>query len=139
MPTDEERDVRILGLMQRGEDELRVATQALEDGRPHLCASRAFRAMHALAAAVLATRDLAFPDDAETLAAFEAGFVAAGHFPADVGAALRQGQRLQQVADGQPAAEVPADRAQTLLKSAQVFCYTLKDALTKWKQGRALQ
>ncbi len=28
---------------------------------------------------------------------------------------------------------------QALLKNAQVFCYTLKDALTKWKQGRALQ
>lgn len=137
--SDEERDVRILCLMQRGEDELRVATQALEDGRPHLCASRAYRAMHALAAAVLATRDLAFADDAETLAAFEAGFVAAGHFPPAIATALRQAHRLQQVADGQPAAEVPADRAQAVLKNAQAFCYTLKDALTKWKQGRALQ
>jgi uncharacterized protein (UPF0332 family) len=139
MASEEERDVRILGLMQRGEDELRVAIQALEDGRPHLCASRAFRAMHALAAAVLATRDLAFADDAETLAAFEAGFAAAGHFPAAIATALRQAHRLQQVADGQPAAEVPAEKAQAVLKNAQAFCYTLKDALTKWKQGRALQ
>ena len=139
MPSDEERDVMILGLIQRSEDDLRVATQALEDGRPHLCASRAYRAMHALAAAVLATRGLAFAEDAGTLAAFEAAFVAPGHFAPTFGTALRQAHRLQQVADGQPAAEVPADKAEALLKNAHSFCYALKDALTKWKQGRALQ
>lgn len=139
MSSEEERDVQILALIQRGEDDLRVAMQALEEGRPHLCASRAFRAMHALAAAVLATRGLAFPQDAETLAAFEAGFVAAGHFPPDVATALRQAHRLQQLADGEPAADVPSDTAQATLEDASRFCYTLKDALTKWKQGRALQ
>ncbi len=139
MAGDEERDVMILALIQRGEDDLRVATQALEDGLAHLCASRAYRAMHALATAVLATRGLAFPEDAATLAAFEAGFVAAGHFSPTFAAALRQAHRLQQVADCQPAAEVPADKAHAVLKNAQTFCYALKDALTKWKQGRALQ
>lgn len=135
---DAERDVRILALIQRGEDELRVAGQALDDGRPHLCASRAYRAMHAMAAAALATRDLAFPDDAGTLAAFEAAFVAAGHFPPAVATALHQAHRLQQMADGQPAADVPADKAQAALKNAHTVCYAIKDALTKWKQGRAL-
>ena len=133
------RDIRILGLIQRGEDELRVAAQALEEGRPHLCASRAYRAMHALATAVLATRGLAFPEDAGVLAAFEAGFVAAGHFPAAFATALRQAHRLQQVADGQPAVDIPAEKADAALRNANAFCYTLKDALMKWKQGRALQ
>ncbi len=133
------RDVQILGLMQRAEDELQVAAQALEEGRPHLCASRAYRAMHTLAAAVLATRNLTFPDDAGVLAAFEAAFVAAGHFPAAFATALRQAHRLQQVADGQPAAEVPAQKSEAALQNANNFCYALKDALMKWKQGRALQ
>ncbi len=134
-----ERDVQILGLIQRGEDDLRVAAQALEDARPHLCASRAYRAMHALATAVLATRGLVFQEDAEVLAAFETGFVAAGHFPAGFATALRQAHRLQQIADNQPAAEVPAAKAEAALQNANSFCYTLKDALMKWKQGRALQ
>lgn len=139
MATDEERDVQILVLIQRGEDDLRVATQALDEGRPHLCASRAFRAMHALVTAALATRGLACAEDAGTLAAFEAGFVAPGHFPPALATALRQAHRLQQVADCQPAVEVPAEEAQAVLQNAQDFCYALKDALTKWKQGRALQ
>ena len=133
------RDVQILGLIQRGEDELRVAAQALEEGRPHLCASRAYRAMHALATAVLATCGLAFPEDAGVLAAFEASFVAAGHFPASFATALRQAHRLQQVADGQPAGEVPTEKSDAALRNATAFCYTVKDALMKWKQGRALQ
>lgn len=137
--SDEERDVQILALIQRGEDDLRVAAQALEEARPHLCASRAYRAMHALATAVLATRGLVFQDDAEVLAAFEAGFLAPGHLPAGVGTALRQAHRLQQVADGQPAAEVSVAEAEAALQNANTFCYTMKDALMKWKQGRALQ
>ena len=139
MASDEERDIRILGLMHRGEDELRVARQAWEDGRPHLCASRAYRAMHAMVTAVLSTRDLSYPDDAATVAAFEAAFVAAGHFPAPFGPALRQAHRLQQMADCQPAADVPEDKVEALLKNAGTFCYALKDAITKWKQGRALR
>ena len=137
--SEEERDVRILALIQRGDDELRVAGQALEDGRAHLCASRAYRAMHAMVAAVLASRDLSFAEDAESLAAFEAAFVAPGHFPPAVGTALRQAHRLQQLADGQPAAEIPEEKAQTALKNATSVCYAMKDALTKWKQGRALR
>ena len=136
---DEERDIQVLALIQRGEDDLRVAAQALEDARPHLCASRAYRAMHALATAVLATRSLVFEEDAEVLAAFESGFVATGHFPAGFGTALRQAHRLQQIADGQPATEVPAAKAEAALQNANTFCYTVKDALMKWKQGRALQ
>jgi uncharacterized protein (UPF0332 family) len=136
--SEEERDVRILALIRRGEDELRVAGQALDEGRPHLCASRSYRAMHAMVAAVLATRDLAFPDDAGTLAAFAAAFVAAGHFPPAVATALHQAHRLQQMADGQPAADVPGDKAQAALKNAHTVCYAIKDSLTKWKQGRAL-
>jgi len=135
---DAERDVRILALIQRGEDELRVAGQALAEGRPHLCASRSCRAMHAMVAAVRATRDLSFPDDAGTLAAFEVAFVAASHFPPAIATALHQAHRLQQMADGQPAADVPGDKAQAALKNAHSVCCTFKDALTKWKQGRAL-
>ena len=116
-----------------------MAIRALEDGQPHLCASRAYRAMHALACAALATRGLAFSEDAETLAAFEAGFVASGHLPPALSAGLRHAQRLQRVADCQPAEEVPAEEAQAVLENAQAFCYTLRDSLTKWKQGRALQ
>jgi uncharacterized protein (UPF0332 family) len=108
--SEEERDVQILGLIQRSEDELRVAT-----------------------------RSLTFPEDAGALAAFEAGFVAAGHFPASFATALRQAHRLQQVADGRPAVEVPAEKAEVALRNATAFCYTVKDALVKWKQGRALQ
>jgi uncharacterized protein (UPF0332 family) len=139
MSSDEERDVLMLTLMQRGEDELFVATQALGEARTHLCASRAYRAMHAMVAAVLATRDLAYPEDEGALAAFDAVFVAAGHFPATFMNALRQAHRLQQMADGQPGTEVAADKVQATLKNANTFCYALKDALTKWKQGRALQ
>lgn len=131
--------MQILVLIQRGEDDLRVATQALADGRPHLCASRAFRAMHALASAVLATRGLAFAEDAETLAAFEADFMASGHFPPALAAALRKAHRLQQTADCQPAAEVSDEEAEAALRDAQNVCYALKDALSAWKQGRALQ
>jgi hypothetical protein len=52
---------------------------------------------------------------------------------------LRQAHRLQHIADGQPGAEVPAAKAETALRNANTFCYTLKDALMKWKQGRALR
>lgn len=136
--TEEERDVRILALIQRGEDELRVAGQSLEEGRAHLCAARAYRAMHAMVTAVLATRDLSFPDDAGTLAAFEAAFVISGHFTPAVATALRQARRLQQAADGQPATDVPTQTAEAALKNAHSVCYAIRDALTKWKQGRAL-
>src|SRR3989304_5492330 len=96
---DAERDVRILALIQGGEDELRVAGQALAEGRPHLCASRSCRAMHAMVAAVRGAPGPSIPPRP-------------GH--------------------------APGDKAQAALKNAHSVCCTFRDALTKWKQGRAL-
>jgi uncharacterized protein (UPF0332 family) len=121
----------IRALVRAGEEDERIARQALTRREYRQAVSRCYYAAFYYVTAVLKTRDLSYKRHAGTIAAFNREFVHAGLFPAEDYAAVKNAFDLRHEADYR-LIEHGAAVVQETLDAVELFGGRVRDVLGEY-------